>query len=188
VFGYVGLVVNSFTLTVDNDMLMFNVDLQGTNEAEQTAPTAVWPTTVPFGHGQYTIQIPTAAQVFDCDGFEFQVEDSAEVQYRLKNTAGAQFTSFGERTVNLSSERDFESRSEYDTFKALTAQAITIIASKGANNSVQMAVPVAVKDTYEVGLSGQGDLIRASIAWQGVTDGSGKDYEIVIKTQEDITP
>jgi tail tube protein len=188
VFGYVGLVVSTFTFSVDNDMLQFNVELQGTLEDDESAPTPTWPTTIPFGHGQYTIQIPTASQVFDCDGFEFTVENNAEVQYRLKNTPGAQFVSYGERSVNLSTERDFESRTEYDAFKALTAQAITVIASKGANNSVQIDVPVAIKDSYEVGLSGQGDLLRASVAWQGVIDASGEDYQIVVKTQEDITP
>jgi tail tube protein len=143
---------------------------------------------VPFGHGQYSIQIPTASQVFDCDGFEFTVEDNAEVQFRLKNTPGSQFSSFGERSVQLSTERDFQNRTEYDAFKALTSDAITILASKGANNSIQIDVPVAIKDTYEVGLSGQGELLRAAVAWQGVTDGAGKDYQLIVKTQENFTP
>lgn len=187
-FGYVGCIVSSFTFTVDNDLLMFNVNMQGTSEATQSTPTPSWVTTVPFGHGQYNIQIPTASQVFDCDGFEFTVEDNAEVQFRLKNTAGSQFSSFGERSVQLSTERDFQNRTEYDAFKALTSDAITILATKGANNSIQIDVPVAIKDTYEVGLSGQGELIRASVAWQGVTDGAGKDYQLTIKTQENFTP
>jgi hypothetical protein len=186
-FGYVGVIVGSFTLTVDNDMLMYNVDLFGTNEASQSAPTATWPTTVPFGHGQYNVQIPTTVQVFDTDGFEFTVDDSAEVQYRLKSSPGSQFTSYGERSVELSTERDFEDRTEYDAFKALTSESVTILASKGANNQVQINVPAAIKDTYELGLSGQGDLLRASVKWNGVTDALGKDYELVVKCQEDIT-
>jgi hypothetical protein len=188
VFGYVGCIVPTFTLTTDNDALMFNVSVLGTNETTQSTPTPTWPTTVPFGHGQYSIQVPTATQVFDCDGFEFTVDDNGEVQYRLKNIPGSQFSTFGERSVTLSTERDFFDRTEYDAFKALTAQSITIVATKGANNSIQIDIPAAVKDTYEIGLSGQGDLIRASMSWQGVTDVTGKDYTVTVKTQESFTP
>lgn len=187
VFGYTGCILGSFTFTVDNDLLQFNVSMQGTAEATQTAPTETFTTTTPFGHGQYTISIPTATQVFDCDGFEFTVENNAEVQYRLKNVAGSQFSSFGEREVTLSTERDFFDRTEYDAFKALTSQSVTILASKGANNTVQLDVPVAVKNTYTVGLSGQGDLIRAALEWMGVIDSTGIDHTITIACQEDIT-
>lgn len=187
VFGYVGVVVGGFTFTVDNDLLMYNVDLFGTNEEEQASPVPTWDDTDPYGHGQYTIEIPTASQVFDCDGFEFSVDDSAEVQFRLKNTPGSQFTSFGERSTELSTERDFENRAEYDAFKALTSESVTITASKGANNQVIINMPAAIKNTYEIGLSGQGDLLRASIQWNGVTDAAGKDYQLTVKTQEDIT-
>lgn len=186
VFGYVGVVVGGFTLTVDNDMLMYNVDLFGTNEEEQSGVSPTWVDTDPYGHGSYTIEIPTSSQVFDCDGFEFSVDDSAEVQFRLKNTPGSQFTSYGERTTELSTERDFESRTEYDAFKALTSESVTITASKGANNQVIINMPAAIKDTYEIGLSGQGDLLRASLKWQGVTDVAGKDYQLVVKCQEDL--
>jgi hypothetical protein len=48
-------------------------------------------------------------------------------------------------------------------------------------------MPAAIKDTYEVGLSGQGDLIRASVAYNGVLDSTGNAYTITVKTQQDIT-
>jgi len=63
---------------------------------------------------------------------------------------------------------------------------MTITASKGANNSISMLIPVSTKDTYEVQNSGQGDLVRAAIKYVGVIDGSGKAYQIVIKTQENV--
>jgi len=85
-------------------------------------------------------------------------------------------------------ERDFQDRTDFDAFKAVTAQTITITATKGANNSISILAPVAIKDTYEVGLSSEGDLVRASIAYQNVIDGTGKSWQIVIKTQEDILP
>jgi hypothetical protein len=190
VFGYTGCVISSFVFTIDSGQLMFNPTILGRDEAEQGAPVPTWPTgiqTVPYGSGSYSIQIPTATQVFDADGFEFTVDDAAEAQYRLRDdTNGATFVAYGERAVTLSLDRDFEDRADYDAFRALTASSVTLLASKGANNSIQLDIPAAIKDTYEVGLSGQGDLIRASIAYNGVLDSSGKAYTVTVKTQVDL--
>lgn len=189
VFGYVGVTVSSFTFTVDGSILMFNISLMGRDEAVQSLPTPTWPTTAPFGAGQYSIEIPTATPVLDTDTFEFTVEDNAEPAFRLKSPGrGAQFIKYGERNSTMTMERDFDSRTDYDAFKALTAQSITITATKGANNSISMLAPVSIKDTYEVTAPGQGDLVRASIEYQNVIDGTGKSWQIVIKSQEDYTP
>lgn len=190
-FGYTGCVIGGFTFSIEDGSLRFNPTILGRDEASQTLPTATWQTGIqatPFGAGQYKMEIPTATQVFDTDGFTFSVDDGAEAQYRLKDTSrGAQFVSFGERSVTVSVERDFEDRTDYDAFKALTAQSITLHATKGANNSIKITVPAAIKETYEVGLGGQGDLIRASVSYQATLDSLGKAYEIEVKTQQDIT-
>jgi hypothetical protein len=105
----------------------------------------------------------------------------------MKDTGrGAQFIKYGERNMGLTVERDFLSKTDYDAFKALTSQSITMVFSKGANNAITLLAPVAFKDTYELGLSGQGDLIRASIAYQLAIDGSGNSYTVTIKTQENV--
>jgi hypothetical protein len=191
VFGFTGLVVSSFSFTVEDGLLKFNPSFIGRDEATQTAPSPTWPTglqAAPYGAGSYQIQIPTASQVFDADGFDFGVDDSGEAQYRLKDTGtGAQFVSYGERSVTLSMDRDFQDRTEYDNFKALTAQGVTLKATKGTNNSIMIEVPAAIKDTYEVAAGAQGDLLRASIAYNGVLDATGNAYKITVKTQEDIT-
>ena len=188
-FGFVGCVVSSFTFTVEDGIMMMNMNVIGRDESSQAVPVPTWPTTVPFGAGQYSIEIPTGTPVLDTDTFEFTVENNGEAQFRLKNTGrGAQFIKYGERNTTLSFERDFESRNDFDNFKNLTAQNITIAASKGANNSITLLSPVAIKDTYEVANSGQGDLVRASISYQCIIDGAGKSYQVTIKTQEDFTP
>jgi hypothetical protein len=188
VFGYVGCVVSSFRFTPTDGTLMFNCSILGSDEATAATPVPSFSTTVPFGAGQYNIQIPTATTVFDVDTFEWSCEDNAEPQYRLKDTGrGAQFIKYGERNMGLSLERDFLDRTDYDAFKALTSQTVTIVASKGANNSITLLTPVSIKDTYELGLSGQGDLIRGAIAYQMAIDGSGNSYTITVKTQESVT-
>jgi hypothetical protein len=173
---------------VENDLLRFNVTVLGNAEATQSAPTPTWSATQqPFGSGKYIVEVPTATQIFDADGFSFQVEDNATAQNRLKDVLGAQFISFGERSVTLSLDRDFQTRTDYDAYKALTSQSVTVKCTKGTNNSITFTIPASIKDSYDLGLSGQGDLVRASITYQGVIDATGKAYEIAIKTQEDLT-
>lgn len=189
VFGYTGIVASSFAFGIQDGLLTFTVNVKGRDEAVQSSPTPTWPTTVPFGAGSYTIEVPTGTTVTDTDTFEWTVEDNAEVNFRLKDTGrGAQFINYGERNSTMNLERDFEARTDYDAFKAVTSQSVTLTASKGANNKIILLAPVAIKDTYEVGLSGQGDLVRATITYQNVIDGTGKSWEITIKTQESIIP
>jgi len=187
VFGFTGCVVSSNTFNVADGIMHQNVKIVGRDEAVQSLPTATWPTTTPFGAGQYSIEIPTATPVTDTDNFEFVVDDAAEPQFRLKSTGrGAQFIKYGERKVDLTFDRDFDTRTDFDNFKALTSDSMTITASKGANNSLSILSPVTIKNTYEVSNSGQGDLVRASIKYVGVIDGTGKSYQITIKTQENV--
>jgi hypothetical protein len=189
VFGYVGCVVSSFVFEIVDGNLHFNPSILGLDEASQSLPTASWPTTeTPFGAGAYSIQIPTASQVFDTDKFTFTVDDNGAPQFRLKNTGrGAQFISYGERAVTLTVDRDFQDRNEYDAFKALTASSLTLVATKGVNNSIQLDLPTTLKSDYAVGLSGEGDLLRGSVSYNGAIDGTGKAYQVTVKTQENIT-
>jgi hypothetical protein len=191
VHAYTGCVVSSFGLSISDGTLIYTCSIVGSDEAVQSLPTPTWAATyAPFGMGQYAVQIPTATAVFDADSFNFQCEDNAEPQYRLKSTGrGAQFVKYGERNVTLSLDRDYDTRTDYDAFKALTAQSLTLIASKGAGDSVTVVAPVSIKDTYEVGLSGQGDLVRASIAYQLTYDPStSKAFSIAVVTPtESIT-
>jgi hypothetical protein len=189
VHGYTGCIVSSFTISIDSGALKLNASIVGNTEAAQSALTGVtWPTVAPFGMGLYSIEIPTTTAVFDTDTFSFQVEDNATPQYRLKNSGtGAQFVSFGERATTMSVERDFQDRVEYDAFKVLTSKSITLKAIRDINHSIQIDMPAAIVNTYSVGLSGQGDLLRAAVAYNGVVDGTGKSYLITVKTSEDIT-
>jgi hypothetical protein len=187
VFGYVGCVVSQLTFGIDDGTLTANMSIIGADEAVQSAPTPTWPTTTPFGMGQYSIEVPTGTPVTDADTFEVTINDNGEPQYRLKSTGrGANFVKFGEREVTTTMERDFQTRTEYDAFKALTAQTLTITASKGTNNNISLLMPVSIKDTYEVNLSGQGDLVRASIAYQNLIGPSTAAYTLTVKTQENV--
>jgi hypothetical protein len=191
IFGYTGCVVSGFNYTVEDGLLKTTWNIVGSDESAQTLPTPAWTggQTQPFGAGEYTIEIPTTTQVFDADSFTFSVADNAEPQFRLKNTGrGAQFMKYGERSVTLAMERDFLTRTEYDAFKALTSQAIKLLASKSANESIQIDMAAAIKDTYVMNLSSQGDLVRAAINYMGTYDATATAaYKVTIKATVDIT-
>src|SRR5690606_5983504 len=131
----------------------------------QASPTAVYATVDAYGPGMYTYNIAASA-VCDMDTVAFAINDNANPEYRVC-ARGPRFVRWGERETTATLERDFIDRTDYDAYLAQTAQSLEFIASKGANNSMSIKVPVAQKDKYEIGLSGQTDLIRASIDYIG---------------------
>lgn len=188
VFGYTGMVIGSMNFTVDNGMLVCTFSLLGREEAAQPVPTASFEETGPFGAGTYSLQIPTGAQIFDADNFSFNVEDNGEVQNRLIDRRGAAFVKYGERNAQLSIDRDFTDRTQYDNFKNLTEQSILLRAAKDADHFVEFEIPRSAMDAFDVGLGGVGDLVRASITYQAIHDATvGGGYKLTVKTDEAVT-
>lgn len=189
VFGYTGCIITSQEYSMDAGVLLAKFGILGIDEATQSALTPTYVTTAPFGSGQYTLEIPTATPVTDTDSFVLSIDDAGSAQFRIKSSRTMAFAKYGERTVGLKVSRDFQDRTEYDAFKALTAKGIKLTASKGANQSVSFEVKAGIVDTYDVaGGGGQGDLVRADIAYMGTYDaGSSKTYEIIVNTAATIT-
>jgi len=190
-FGYVGCLLGGLEISVDNGIPIMRFIIVGSDETTQSLPTATFQTGVgdtPFGAGQYDIQVPTASQIFDVENFVFTANDNAEPQYRLNDSTRARFVKFGEREMSMEFTRDFDGRTEYDTFKALTATSITIECSKGVNNGVAITLPTAVRETYELdGLSEQGELHMATVRFNGIYDtATSRAAQIVINCQEDL--
>jgi hypothetical protein len=183
--AYVGCMVSSFEITTDEGILKGTFNIIGLDEATQADPTEVYSALdVPFAAGMYDIEIPDGTDVSDVESFTFNVEDNLEHQYRLRTTRAASFSKFGERTVTLSMMRDFVDRTDYDAFKAMTPQAIAIRATRGANNYVEIQMPVATKETYEFNLSGVGDLVMANIEYTGTYDPTAAGgYKILVANQ-----
>lgn len=188
VFGYTGVIITSQKYAMDNASIVGTFGVLGIDEIVQSLPTPTYVTTLPFGAGQYSFEIPTGTPVGDTDTWALSIDDSGAEQFRIKNTRTAAFAKYGERSVDLTIDRDFQDRTEYDAFKSLTSKAIKLTCTSGAN-VVSFELKAAIIDTYEVtGLSGQGDLIRAAIKYIGAFDNtSSKAYEIVCTTAATIT-
>lgn len=186
VFGYTGCVVSSQEWSLDNGLLIHKFSIQGMDEAEQSAPTPSYSTVSAFGPGMYTYSI-AGSPTCDMDSIGFTINDNATPEHRVC-ARGPSFVRWGERETTATLERDFINRTDYDAYLAQTAQVLLFTASKGANNMMSIEIPVAQKEKYEIGLSGQTDLIRASIDYVGVYDSTTTSaWEIVVKTQEDLT-
>lgn len=165
VFGYTGCIVSSTELSVKDGIYTANYKLVGMDEAVQSAPTPTWATDTPFGMGGYTLKFDTVTDATVSD-MTISVEDNGVGEFRLAGTTGADVVRFGENTTKVSVTRDFINRTEYDKYRALTAEAFELTAVNGAE-SVKFEMPVAVMSSYEIGLANPGDLVRAKIDYEG---------------------
>lgn len=187
--GYVGCVVSQLSFTGEDGVLKFTASVIGRDEANQSVPAYVGTNQAPFTHGMYTMGSPTGTTVLDVDSWTFAVNDNAKPNNRYTNTRAATFVNFGEREATLQMSRDFINRTEYDEFKAVTARSVRVQADNGASAQIRLTMTVSTKDDYTIdGLSGQGDLIMASMTYRGHYDTAvSKAYEISVTTTENVT-
>ena len=189
IFGFTGCIVSQMTFGVDTGTPTMKFDLIGRAEATATLPTPTWSATdVPFGAGQFSIELPTATQVFDVASYTLTINDNAEAQNRLMSNRYAQWVKFGQREVMMDVERDFSSRGDLDLFKALTTSSVSVVLTKNVNEKVTFKLANAIRDSLTIdGLSSQGNAVMTQIKYEGVYDSTtSKSYEIVVACQTDI--
>ena len=188
VFGYTGCVVSQFKYAINNGILQATFSLIGSDEAVQSSPTSSYANGVPFGEGQYELQLPTPTVILDADGFDFTVNDNATPNFRMRNTGrGATFVSFGERAVTADLTRDFLTRADYDAYKTLASQGFQFKAMQDSNNIILITAPATIKNTHETNLSGQGNVVRSKIAYVPILDSvTGRAYQVAITTTENF--
>jgi hypothetical protein len=190
-FGFVGCVTSALEFSASEGIPSFKVSIIGSSEASQSLPTPAYlATDLPFTAGMYNIKVPAASGIlYDVESFTLTINDNAEPMFRHSDKAGAQWVKFGEREVTFEMSRDFDTRAEYDSFKALTTVATSLLLTRNANRSVEIKLPNAVRSTYEIdGLSDQAAPILANVSYMGHYDPTtSKSYEIVCKALTDIT-
>jgi hypothetical protein len=188
-FGYTGCVIGTAEFTIDEGTLVARLTILGQNEEEVSVPTAAYETGRPGMPGDYNLEIPNGTPVCDTDEMTLTIEDNPEAQYRLcSGQRFAEFIKFGERDVTMSVSRDFHNRDDYDSFKALTAQEIQFTATTGTDEFIEFTLYSAIKESYQVGLSGQGDLVRGETEYFAVYNPSAsKAYQIRISSAEAMT-
>jgi len=191
IFGFTGCVVSSMKFAMEDGILTGEFGIVGRGEATQSLPTPTYVTTAPPATGQFDLKFAGVSST-DADSFELSIDDKAEPQFRMQvgGVRTAVFVKYGEREITAAINRDFQDRTDFDAFKAMTAQAIDLNCVQTASSAeVNFNVPTAIKDTYAIeGLKGQGDLIRANISYQGVYDTvTSRAYQIVCKSAATLT-
>lgn len=196
VFGFTGCIVGGFNFSMDNGMLICSCSVVGVNESSQALPVPVWDAGNPYGPGMYNVEIPTATPTgqFDSvglDSWSLEINDNATPEFRMRGDHGAEFARYGERTVSMSLQRDFLDRAEFDAFKAMTKQSITIEATGlvPAEDAVTFLLPSNYKASYGLGLASQGDLTMADIEYTITHDEATgtPEYTITVLSTEEIT-
>jgi hypothetical protein len=189
VFGYTGCVVGGMSVTVENGMLVGTMRIVGRDEADQSAPTESYLELAPLGADSLAIEIPSASPITDAGSFTFDLDDNAEAQFRLGSLA-AQYVGYGERSVSAEIERDFIDKTQYDLFKALTAQSVHFRSEDpaDADRYIDFLIDTANMDSYESMLEGQGDIITAALSFTGRYNFTNtRSFVIEVGSVEDIT-
>ncbi len=191
VFGYTGCVIGSYEFMVEDGVLMMNLGILGRAEGVQSAPSETYANEGVIGAGSYDVRLPKAAgaPVATLDGFTFSVDDGASPQFRLNPTQTTpSYIVFGDRTVTMSANLDFDSRSDYDDYLAVTETDWQVTAVGPTNEQVLIEADAAIFTTYEVGLSGPGDIVQANIEYTCMhDDAAGYSYKLTVDCDEDVT-
>jgi hypothetical protein len=202
-FSYSGCVLAGFTFNLDTSdaVLKMTANVLGETEADQAGPfTPTWAVPNLFGAAAHQVYVaasaasPTfGAASTDFNGFNFTAEYGAEPQNRIINTRNAAYISYGETVANMETELDFIDRTEYDNFVATTQRAYKLESANGGatysagTSGVKIQANRAVYETYDLGLSGLGDLIMAGVTARVIGIASGDPYEIHVKSSANIT-
>jgi hypothetical protein len=201
---YSGCVVGQWAETIENGVLRATLSIIGLAEA----PTAVadptssesWVDADLFGAGAHTVYVDAAGLTpafasadSTFNGFTFTANYNAAAQNRLTPSRAATYVSYGETEATYDTELDFTSRAEYDNMKNNTLRAIKFESIKGGANwaaATRGFRTIAYRtayNTYEVGLSGIGDLLMARVNGRALGIAGGVPYKLECKSPANIT-
>lgn len=198
-FGYSGCTIGNLRIFIDGGILKMGGTLIGEKDNVSSGHTPTWSAPSLFGADATEIGIgassltPTFTAVSDFNGFEFEANFNASAQNRIVRNRSASYVSFGETEISLTTELDFINKTEYDAFVATTTKAIQMESLIGgasfaaATQAFRLTVYRAVYETYDLGLSGLGDLIMAGVTMRGIGITGGTSYKIEVKSPVTIT-
>jgi hypothetical protein len=185
-FGYVGNSVGQIVFTVDGGVLIATMSVIGSDEAAQSNPSPTWPTSLPFGPGKVTLEIPDGTPRADMDTFTLTINDNLIAANRLNGQRKSAYQNWGEREITMGVEADFDTLTDYTNFKNKTSQTVEVLSTNNVtDDEVSVKLRAAIINSYAVNLSSLGDVNRVAFDYQGILDPTGS-YQVVIKTTEDV--
>lgn len=200
-FMYNGLVVNQFAFTLENGIGRVTCSMLGLGEASVSSPTALLeggakaPTfTDPglFGADAHAIFVDASgtAPAFASpdatfNGYTVTINHNGEPQNRVKRDRSASYIKYGITELTFDTELDFTSKTEYNSFKNLDLKAYRFESINSgaadwaaATSGYRITFYRSNYATYEVGLSGMGDLVMARVTNRGLVQTGGVPYKI----------
>jgi hypothetical protein len=190
-FAYIGCQVVQTTISFgDGGVPMVTYSIIGMRQSDDHTPgTPVAPTELPFSVSECELRIAGSIRGdIDAESAEIVLNDNGEPRFNLTGQDQADYVRFGEFIGEGSFEIDFESKADYAIWVARTAQEIILECNKSANQQFELEFHGAMYDTFEVGLTGIGDQVRASAATRAVYNVAATEAaRMTIITDEDIT-
>jgi hypothetical protein len=206
-FLYSGCVVNQAAFTLENGIGRVTLSMLGLAEREIddiTALNVVFDDPDLFGADAHAIFVDAsgtspafAAPDATFNGYTFTINHNGEPQNRVIRERSASYIKYGITEPSFDTELDFLSRTEYDAYKAASFKAYRFesVIPGGAGSTWAAATQAyritcykAVYATYEIGLSGMGDLVMARTTGRVLGGLSGVEgYKIEIKSPTDLT-
>ncbi len=187
-FAYLGCQSNSFRFFLEDGIPMVEVGILGREQSEDYTPgAAVVPTETPFAANDAVLKIAGTTRT-DIYSLELTFDDNGEAVNKVTVSEGAEYIKFGEHVGEASFEVDFEAKTDYAIWVARTVKELTYVATKAANQIVDIELHGGLYDTFEVDLSGIGDQVKAAAVLRSAyASGDTASAEIVVTTAASIT-
>lgn len=200
-FGYAGCTLGSCRFFIDEGILKFSTNMFGESDAGAVAlPTASWSAPSLFGADASAVfsDVAGAAPAFATqelgfEGYTWEANFNPTAENRIVRTRSANYIAFHQTEITLDTSLDFAERSDYDDFVATTQRAFRLESLNGgatyaaATDAVRVDTHRLVFETYDLGLSGLADIIKAGVTGQGIGIAGGDAYKISVKSPTDIT-
>lgn len=199
VFGYTGCTVSQYEFTIDGGVLKCTMSMIGLGEETQSLPTATWVAADLLGADSHNVFLgdsgvsPTFAQDVNFNGFTFSINHNAEAQNRIKSQRSANYVKFGKTDLEIRSQLDFVSKTDYDAMKAATTKAIKLESTVGggaysaATDGISLQANRVAYDTYDVNVESIEDIVMADFVGHGLVQVGGDAYSIGVKSAVNIT-
>ncbi len=197
-FAYSGCHVTSYSFTIEDAVLKSTMHIIGYKDATQTGtPAFVAPRllgasshTINVAAGSASTNPPAAlAPVVNFNGFTFDCNDNGAAQNRINANRFPSYVSFGKTEATVSTELDFEDKTDYTNFVNTTKKAIQLVSAGTvpANDTFQLTVMNSPFESYDVSLGGMADLIMANSVFHIISSGgTNPPFEIKVTTDATI--
>ncbi len=200
-FGYFGCTCQGYEFTIVDGVLRVTCHILGLGESTPGAlGTPAWVAPKLMGADASKIILDTAGAApsfagqpdVTFNGYTLTINHNGAAQNRIRSDRQASYIAFGETEITLDTELDFIDKTEYDNFKNTTRKAIrleslgSVTAYASSDDATRIDVNNGTYASYELGLSGIGDLIMAGVSMRGLAIAGGSAYTIGVKSTTNI--